>query len=105
MTTDKTTTVPNTSTSTTYTYTWPPHFQGESGWLCPRCNRVNAPWVRQCDCSNNTWTPTWTDGKWWKTQITCGKADANTFGSSDYYDKTTNTYSNVVNNCSNCKEK
>lgn len=21
-----------------------------SGWICPRCQRVNAPTVRQCQC-------------------------------------------------------
>jgi hypothetical protein len=20
------------------------------GWMCPRCNRVHGPFVRQCDC-------------------------------------------------------
>jgi hypothetical protein len=20
------------------------------GWLCPRCKRVNAPWVERCEC-------------------------------------------------------
>jgi hypothetical protein len=20
------------------------------GWVCPRCNKVNAPWKSQCDC-------------------------------------------------------
>lgn len=21
-----------------------------SGWLCPRCGAVNAPWINQCNC-------------------------------------------------------
>ena len=27
---------------------WPP--DPNTGWLCPRCKKVNAPHVRQCDC-------------------------------------------------------
>lgn len=23
------------------------------GWVCPRCGRVNAPWVSQCSCNGN----------------------------------------------------
>jgi hypothetical protein len=24
--------------------------QGTTGWICPRCERVNAPTVRRCPC-------------------------------------------------------
>lgn len=59
-----------TSTSTTYQcpYTYTPP-KAEQGWECPRCGRINAPWVRQCDCSRNNWTITsdWTyKPDWWK---------------------------------------
>ena len=65
----------NTDTSTTsYTQTAIPNIQ--DGWRCPRCGRINAPWVRQCDCSPSicdwdkiTINPCNKD--WWKTQITC----------------------------------
>ena len=66
-----------TSTSTTYTTNSKP--PTEYGWACPRCNRINAPWVRQCDCGgNNYWYPSWEKpyyDEWWK-QITC---DSDTF--------------------------
>lgn len=102
---DKSTTTAGTSTN--YSYTKP---KAEQGWECPRCGRINAPWVRQCDCSNNWNCPTitWTcPGKgshddWWKTYVTCGEADnvlnnPNIYqvGGSDY--KEGNTY---VNYCS-----
>ena len=22
-------------------------------WICPRCNKVNAPWVKHCDCDKH----------------------------------------------------
>lgn len=22
------------------------------GWICPRCKRINAPWVEHCDCAD-----------------------------------------------------
>ena len=65
-----------TSTSTTYKVSSPPT---EYGWVCPRCNRVNAPWKSQCDCLGGNWYPTWYpwDYKepWWK-QVYC---DSDTF--------------------------
>ena len=60
-----------TSTSTTYTINSKP--PTEYGWECPRCGRINAPWVRQCDCNGNNWTITsdWTyKPEWWK-EVTC----------------------------------
>jgi len=33
--------------------------RAEQGWECPRCGHINAPWVRQCDCSrSNNYTIT-----------------------------------------------
>lgn len=28
----------------------------QEGWICPRCGKVNAPWVMQCFCNRNTQT-------------------------------------------------
>ena len=68
-----------TSTSTTWRCPYPQP-KAEQGWECPRCGRINAPWVRQCDCSRNNWTitsdwtytPSWAGDKpdWWK-EVTC----------------------------------
>lgn len=63
-----------TSTSTTY-YT-NPSYQAEKGWECPRCGRINAPWISHCDCSKNNY---WINGNyeepWWK-RVYC---DSDTF--------------------------
>ena len=106
------TTTTGTGTSTTYQcpYIKP---KAEQGWECPRCGHINAPWVRQCDCTRGAYdydkwtiTPTWTDGEWWKTYVTCGQADDITknpnvyqVGGSDY--KEGNTYVNVSGTQSN----
>ena len=73
-------TTTGTSTSTTSSQ-WQTYnnYKAEQGWECPRCGRINAPWVRQCDCSRNNWTVTWTSDRpswtgdspeWWK-GVTC----------------------------------
>ena len=64
--------ITGTTSSTTYTF-GNSSYQAEKGWECPRCGRINAPWVRQCDCSRNNWTITCNDNtkpEWWK-EVTC----------------------------------
>jgi len=34
---------------------------GQSGWTCPRCGQVHAPWVPKCDCPPPTITTTGTN--------------------------------------------
>lgn len=73
----------------------------EYGWVCPKCNRVNAPWKSTCDCfTNNNWQINWNvsdktaiPNDWWKTYVTCTTADTKV-GGSDYYDSTTGVYHN-----------
>lgn len=100
-----------TSTSTTASQ-WQP-YKAEQGWECPRCGRINAPWVRQCDCSTNSWTITTSDG-WtykptWRKEVTCNSdtfkvhPDSTVYttnvnpvvGGSDYKDSVTGTWVNV----------
>lgn len=105
---------PTISTSTTTTSQWQTytHPKAEQGWECPRCGRINAPWVRQCNCSRNNWTVTWTsdhvnfDPDWEK--VTCADNVLNnpntystTVGGSDYYNPSTCTYENTTRNINN----
>ena len=107
--------------STTGTSTWTCPYQPpkvEQGWECPRCGRINAPWVRQCDCSRSDWTY---KPEWWK-EITCSgtssqiQLDSDTFrihpesdpkyqvGGSDYYNPNTCTYENTIRNINNATD-
>ena len=91
-------------------YNWYSYSQAQQGWECPRCGRINAPWVRQCDCSRSNWTITsdWTyKPDWWK-EVTCSpdtfkvhpETTIYTTGGSDY--KTVDgTYVNVGGTQSN----
>ena len=27
---------------------------GNSGWICPKCGKVHAPWVPSCECNNTS---------------------------------------------------
>jgi len=39
-----------------------PRLQSNHGWICPRCNKVYAPFVQSCYGCNNTNTVTWQYG-------------------------------------------
>lgn len=41
---------PQVTTSTT-TSSWYNVVQPQQGWECPRCHKINAPWVPQCNCT------------------------------------------------------
>ena len=96
-----------TGTSSTWHCPYTPP-KAEQGWECPRCGRINAPWVRQCDCSRSNWTITtddWTyKPEWWK-EVTChddnimNNPTTYQVGGSDY--KVGDTYVNVGGTQSN----
>lgn len=27
---------------------------GNTGWICPKCGKVHAPWVPSCECNNTS---------------------------------------------------
>ena len=112
-----------TTTSTSSYYTLKsPSYNAEKGWECPRCGRINAPWVRQCDCSARKYTITCDDNtmndEWWKQYVTNTSdtfkihpneivyttAHNHIVGGSDYWDNTENIWSNILKNVSNIKE-
>lgn len=106
----------NTKTDSTTTtgsnITYSSH-KAEQGWECPRCGRINAPWVSQCSCTPSTYD--WDKitinpcDDWWKTKITCDdnmfrihpdsitySTNVNTVaGGCDYKDPTTGDQVNV----------
>lgn len=32
------------------------YYFGQQGWICPRCGRVNAPFMSQCTCRSQDYT-------------------------------------------------
>lgn len=102
------TTSTGTSTTTSQWQTYN-HSKAEQGWECPRCGRINAPWVRQCDCSPATKITVNPCNDWWKSaQITCDDTfkihpESITYtnnvnqiaGGSDYKDSVTGDWVNV----------
>ena len=83
-----------TSTSTSTTASQWQTYKAEQGWECPRCGRINAPWVRQCDCSRNNkwdkWDITWAKDDctkpWWSDyKVTCNGTSVQTQIDSDTF--------------------
>lgn len=52
-----------------------PNTNPQKGWECPRCGKILAPWMSQCDCPRNTTTITWQYGYDYKNQPTAPKCD------------------------------
>lgn len=44
------------------TYDWRMQGFPQQGWECPRCGKINAPWISQCNCPRNNWTISWSAG-------------------------------------------
>ena len=44
------------------TYDWRAQSFPQQGWECPRCGKINAPWISQCNCPRNNWTISWSAG-------------------------------------------
>ena len=83
-----------TGTSTSTTASQWQTYKIEQGWLCPRCGHINAPWVRQCDCSRNDkwdkWDITWAKDDctkpWWQDyKVTCNGTSVQTQIDSDTF--------------------
>ena len=107
------TTTTGTSTTTNWRCPWyHPQRNIEYGWECPRCGKINAPWVTSCNCNQN-WSITCNPDKvytgdrpgWWK-EVTCyddnilNNPTTYQVGGSDY--KTVDgTYVNVGGTTSN----
>lgn len=30
------------------------YLNGQTGWICPKCGKVHAPWVSECNCNGTT---------------------------------------------------
>ena len=62
-----------------------------TGWVCPRCDRVNGPSVKSCECSSKKSQDMTNDGHdgWGfdsdNTCIGCGGENDNHIGSCQYW--------------------
>lgn len=82
------------------------------GWVCPKCGRVYSPSTPTCFYCGSNNSPnivddtTAVDDNWWKQYQNIANMSTWPFvGGSDYWDDTLKTYTNIVKNVSNKKEK
>lgn len=54
------------------------------GWICPRCGKVNAPWVAECNCSADF-------APWWR-KIECAEGTGKPYEGPSY--TTTTNFNN-----------
>lgn len=68
-----------------------PDYNGiiNEGWICPRCGRVNAPWMPNCTCKKTEVTITYTKD----TSTTAPAGKSYTINPSSYI-----TYANIPDN-------
>ena len=53
-----------------------PELHSDRGWICPRCSKALAPWVRECNCTQDSWHyPETTDGFLKSGTVTMGISD------------------------------
>ena len=58
----QTTAVPNYAQGTSYTIPYAAPVLSY-GWICPRCGKVNAPWMGQCSCGSTDVKITYTSDR------------------------------------------
>ena len=51
---------------------YPAPSYGQTGWICPKCGKVLAPWMSECDCYLKTTAPAGTESETGKAPFTGG---------------------------------
>lgn len=71
--------IPNSAHPNSYYQPYEPNFYfGQlRGWICPRCGRVNAPFMSQCTCKSEDYSNTNWTGPIDKIRIDCDSKNTN----------------------------
>lgn len=71
---------------------WTAPSTSQQGWECPRCGKIWAPWVMQCNCSKETWTVSWNNPSSSGAPVKKYKYEITSCTDGKHYDGTTYTY-------------